>query len=165
MGHPAGDGKRVSKPALVAMVVLGALGSLRVDAQTVNQTDSCSAHATDRAPNFRIAKRRPLSGRGLQIFVSVAPKDITQASLLLLGCRLGRKHRKEPFLMVWFLDDYHAAKVWELGAMEPRVSDRGLRGSYSFSRDDGTHELIWFPDQDDHSRHVKVNLGNPPPEQ
>ena len=145
--------------ALVAIEVLGVIASC---AQSVNQKDSCSAHA-DRLPKFRIARDERVGADGLQVFVSVEPTQISQASLLSLGCRLGLKYRDNQFLFVWFFDSYSVAKVWRLAPVEQTWPSQALRGSYSFDRKNGSHELLWFPNKDDHSQSSRIGLGSPPP--
>jgi hypothetical protein len=148
---------------LLLVFVLILIVSFTANAQS-EIADSCSAHANDRVPKFRIAKRHRVGDKfGFQLMISLAPKDITQANLVANGCNLGKEYRKEPFLQVWFFDDHHAAKAWELQhETGNRETNLALRGSYGFSRERHEQNLTWFYHPPDWDRYVKINLGKPP---
>ena len=121
--------------------------------------DSCEAHAHDKLPKFRIAQRHDLKD-GLEVVISLAPEDVSQDHLVAVGCKLGRQFRAQPFLMVWFLDKYDMAKVWQFQTENSsRETNLALRGSYSFDRSDNSRSMTWFDRRPSDIYHkVKIDL-------
>jgi len=134
-------------------------------AQGSMMSDSCDAHLSDKIPKFRIARDfENAAARGRVIRLSIALKDVTQDELVSLVCKIGRDYANEQVLVIWGLDNHHAAKRFNpQGKGNDMPTDLAMRASYSFSREENDQTLTWWPGPQDRSRFVKIALGAPPP--
>lgn len=129
------------------------------------RADSCNNYAREIPPKFRLAREIPNQAKqALILFVSVDPRDIAQDKLLSLTCSLGITYAKNQTLVVWILDNYHAAKYYNpQGEGNDRATNLAFRASYGFSRGDNSQSLRWLPDPHDDASAVDIELGPPPP--
>jgi hypothetical protein len=126
---------------------------------------SCDDYSKQKVPKFRIARRfRNDVMHSVTLFISVAPRDISQDTLLTLGCSLGKTYSRNQTLFIWILDDFGAAKRFNpQGEGNDSATNLAFRASYSFSRERNEQSLSWLPNRGSYGGAVEISLGSPPP--
>lgn len=144
---------------IVSIVLCGSLHAGEV------RSESCSAYSGAKPPKFRLARQvRNEKMRSLVLYISVDPRDITQDKLVNLGCSLGRTYANNQVLIVWILDNYKAAKRFNVqGEGNDSATRLACRASYSFDREENDQSLTWSSDRGNYATTVNVKLGPPPP--
>jgi hypothetical protein len=143
------------------------VGAPSIAAQGKSEKDTCDRYTSQPIPKFRVAKKyRNEPKPGLTLFVSISPSAFQRDKLLALVCDLGRRHAEEESLFVFVLNSYKAASQYNASGegedYETMISPLVL---YAFLRRDGTGNqgMDWYPDRDNASTSIHVDLGEPPP--
>lgn len=148
---------------VLALSILAGAAGTRGQTSTVH--DSCDSYLKLRKPQFRIVrKQRTTLKPGLELFVSVPPRDADRSGLLAVVCYLGQEFATETALFVWILDNQKAAGRYNpQGEGNDRETASAFRGLYGFNRDDGgSQSFEWKPDPDKPQLLVHIDLGPPP---
>ena len=127
-------------------------------------TDSCDAHLNVTVPKFRKAWTYSNPDKKSTVLtISIAPKDADRDRLIALACKLGKIYSIDQVFVGWILDDYPAAKKFgSTGRYASEASNRSVRASYSFDREENSQRLIWTPDKNKPFSSIEITLGPPP---
>ena len=153
---------------VIAVLALYIFDPRALARQRAEERADCDAYSGKQVPAFRVGKEfRTDKGGFLVLSISVRPSDVDREKLIALACKIGRDHAEEDGVIVWILDSYKAAKRYSpLAGENERQTNLAYVGSCGFSRDPRARpeqSLDWWPDTNDRTRSVHIDLGPPPP--
>jgi hypothetical protein len=156
---------RVSVKLAAAFTISISIASAAEQPKIVKLRDDCSRHLTAHVPAYRLDRSTRLEkDRTLVLYISIAPDDAGQESLIALACSLGKQYATETFLYAYLFDSRFAAKHYNpQHEGNTAQEEASYLGAYSFARLPELYGAqLSVSTKKGNSNRVDIDLGPPP---